>query len=144
MFLCHLQCPCLCPVHQCRSYHCPGHLLIGLHIHFPVSQHSRRTLSTSSSIRSALCGWRPHPVLHLSTKVVNVFNFFKSLPVNGSLRLGARCTQVFSIISTDLQSSLFHCSSQLIKHSFYMLSNRLSSTIISSTNSIHQWSCYLM
>ena len=104
-----------------------------------------QTLSTSSSIRSALCGLRPHPVLHLSTKVVNVFTFFKSLPVNGSLRLCARCTQVFSIISTDLQSSLFHCSSQFIKIYFYMLSSsRLPSTIISSTNSIHQWSCYLM
>ena len=108
-----------------------------------------QTLSTSSSIHTALCGWRLHPVLHLSTKVVNVFTFFKSLPVNGSLRLVARCTQVglFSIISTDLQSSLFHCSSQFIKLSLslYMLSSsRLPSTIISSANSIHQWSCYLM
>ena len=34
---CVLQCPhCLCPIHQCRSYHIP----IDLHVHFSVAHHN--------------------------------------------------------------------------------------------------------
>ena len=35
--MCLLQC--LCPAHQCRFYHCPEHLSLGIHVHFPVAQH---------------------------------------------------------------------------------------------------------
>ena len=31
-----LRCPCLCPVNQCRSYQCPVHFPIDLHVNFPV------------------------------------------------------------------------------------------------------------
>ena len=36
IFLCLLQCPCLCPVHQCWSYHCSVHLPLDLHVHSPA------------------------------------------------------------------------------------------------------------
>ena len=37
-----------------------------------------------------------------------------SLPANGSLRIDVHCPQVFHLLSTDLQSSLFHCSSPFL------------------------------
>ena len=43
IFLCLLQWPCLCPIHQCRSCHCPLPLLLDLHVHFSVAQHPRHT-----------------------------------------------------------------------------------------------------
>ena len=44
-----------------------------------------------------------------------------SLPVNGSLSLDVHCTA--SILSTNLQYSLFHCSSPFLKLPFYMVSS---------------------
>ena len=44
LFLCLLQRPCLCPVHQCWSYHCSVHLPLDLHVHSPIAQHSRHSL----------------------------------------------------------------------------------------------------
>ena len=40
IFLCPLQHPCLCSVHQCWSVHLP----LDLHVHYPVAQHSRHSL----------------------------------------------------------------------------------------------------
>ena len=140
MFLCHLQCLCPAGLHQCWSYHCPGTFPLV----FTFISLSDNTPDTIYQFFHPLCTlWLTSA--SSSPSILQSRECLHFLTVNGSLRLGARCTQVFSIISTDLQSSLFHCSSQFIKLYFYMLSSSmLPSTIISSTNSIHQRSCYLM
>ena len=44
IFLRHLQCPYLCSVHPCWSYHCSVHLPLDILVHSPVAQHSRHSL----------------------------------------------------------------------------------------------------
>ena len=61
-----------------------------------------------------------------------------SLPVNGSLRLDVNCTPRLILLSTNIQSSLFHCFSPFLKLPFYMLSSIVLHSIISYANSIHQ------
>ena len=67
-----MACPWLCPVHQCRSYHCPGHLPIGTHIHFPVSQHSRHSLPVLSSALHSVVDVRiQFSILHQSRECLH-------------------------------------------------------------------------
>ena len=52
--LCAIHCPCLCPVHQCWSYHCSVHTPSPWPSRSFSSQTTLQTLSSSSSTHSAL------------------------------------------------------------------------------------------
>ena len=83
IFLCLLQRPCICPVHQCCSYHCSVHLPIDLHVNFPVAQYTPDTLfpffhpictlwvTSASSYPSSA---------NVDTRYVNVFTLFNPSP----------------------------------------------------------------
>ena len=99
-FLCLLQRPCLCPVHQCWYYHCMYTFLL-IYTFIFLSHNTRDTLFQFFQPLCTLLVTSPS-----SANVVIVI-----------------APKLFSLLSTNLQSSLFHCSSLFIKLPFYMLSS---------------------
>ena len=106
---------------------CSAHFPLDLHVHFPVAQHSQTlfgffhplcTLWVTSAYRSPSSA-------NVDPRYVKVFTLFtvshcKWISVSWcSLHLNT----IFSILSTKLQSSLFHCSSSFPKLPFYMVSS---------------------
>ena len=130
--MCLLQHPCLCPVHEWRSYRCPVHLPLDLHVHFPVAQHFRHSL----------------PVLHPTPTWIPGMAMSSlsllSVPDNGSMRFNVHCAPNYSVvlllIFNPRSSDALHHSSSFIS-TCSILGIR---STISSTNSIHQWGCSLM
>ena len=83
-FLCLLQCPCLYPVHQRRSYHCDVYLPIDHRVHFAVAQHSTQSLPVlTPALHSSKLKYGRHldnftfqlPVLVLECRVIPLFLF---------------------------------------------------------------------
>ena len=80
------------PVHQCWSYHCYAHLLLDLHLHSPVAQHSRHSLPVLPPALRCVGDFRIQFYI-LRQRISQLCECLHSLqallplPVNGSLRL---------------------------------------------------------
>ena len=128
MSLCLLQCPCICPVHQCRSYRCPVYIPLHLHVHFPIEQHSRHSLPVVPPALHSVGDFRIQFSILRQRRMLECECLYSLSTVSPCTWISAYWCSLHPNYSVFFPlifnpSSLFHCSSPFLKLPFYMISS---------------------